>query len=112
MDNAIKYNREGGWVEVRGSVTDGGVALVVEDSGIGIPVDELGAVMQRFYRIDQARTPGQGGLGLGLSIARELIKAQHGDITIESELGKGSTFTMRLPLVTSGVSGRTITKMS
>jgi signal transduction histidine kinase len=97
MDNAIKYNREGGWVEVRGAVSDAGVTLVVEDSGIGIPAEELGAVMQRFYRIDQARTPGQGGLGLGLAIVKHMVLQMGGNLVLDSREGVGTVATLTLP---------------
>ena len=97
VDNAIKYNRPGGWVEVSGSVSDTGVALVVEDSGGGIPAEELGAVMQRFYRIDQARTPGQGGLGLGLAIVKHMVLQMGGKLVLDSREGVGTVATLSLP---------------
>jgi len=97
VDNAIKYNRPGGWVEVRGSATEAGVTLVVEDSGIGIPAEELGAVMQRFYRIDQARTPGQGGLGLGLAIVKHMVLQMGGNLLLDSREGVGTVATLTLP---------------
>ena len=97
VDNAIKYNRPGGWVEVSGSVSDTGVALVVEDSGVGIPAEGLGAVMQRFYRIDQARTPGQGGLGLGLAIVKHMVLQMGGKLVLDSREGVGTVATLSLP---------------
>jgi two-component system phosphate regulon sensor histidine kinase PhoR len=97
VDNAIKYNRDGGWVEVRGSVGRTGVTLVVEDSGVGIPAEELGAVMQRFYRIDQARTPGQGGLGLGLAIVKHMVLQMGGNLVLDSREGVGTVATLTLP---------------
>jgi signal transduction histidine kinase len=97
VDNAIKYNRPGGWVEIRGTESEGGVLLVVEDSGVGIPAEELGAVMQRFYRIDQARTPGQGGLGLGLAIVKHMVLQMGGDLVLDSREGVGTIATLTLP---------------
>ena len=97
VDNAIKYNRSGGWVEVRGAEAEGGVQLVVEDSGIGIPSEELGAVMQRFYRIDQARTPGEGGLGLGLAIVKHMVLQMGGNLVLDSREGVGTVATLTLP---------------
>ncbi|MEE4272717.1 MAG: HAMP domain-containing sensor histidine kinase, partial [Thermoanaerobaculales bacterium] len=97
VDNAIKYNREGGWVEVRGSAGETGVTLEVEDSGVGIPAEELGAVMQRFYRIDQARTPGQGGLGLGLAIVKHMVLQMGGNLVLDSREGVGTVATLALP---------------
>jgi two-component system phosphate regulon sensor histidine kinase PhoR len=97
VDNAIKYNREGGWVEIRGATVEAGVNLVVEDTGIGIPAEELGAVMQRFYRIDQARTPGQGGLGLGLAIVKHMVLQMGGNLVLDSREGVGTIATLTLP---------------
>jgi two-component system phosphate regulon sensor histidine kinase PhoR len=97
VDNAIKYNREGGWVRIGGSVTANGVVLEVADSGIGIPSDELGAVMQRFYRIDQARTPGEGGLGLGLAIVKHMVLQMGGNLVLDSREGVGTVATLTLP---------------
>jgi signal transduction histidine kinase len=97
VDNAIKYNREGGWVRARGSVSPVGVSLEIADSGIGIPADELGAVMQRFYRIDQARTPGEGGLGLGLAIVKHMVLQLGGNLVLDSREGVGTVATLTLP---------------
>ena len=97
VDNAIKYNRPGGWVEVRGGLSDAGVSLEVADSGIGIPAEELGAVMQRFYRIDQARTPGQGGLGLGLAIVKHMVLQMGGNLVLDSREGVGTVAILTLP---------------
>jgi two-component system phosphate regulon sensor histidine kinase PhoR len=97
VDNAIKYNRPGGWVEVRGGLSDAGVTLEVADSGIGIPAEELGAVMQRFYRIDQARTPGQGGLGLGLAIVKHMVLQMGGNLVLDSREGVGTVAILTLP---------------
>jgi two-component system phosphate regulon sensor histidine kinase PhoR len=104
VDNAIKYNREGGWVRVGGSVTSGGVVLEVADSGIGIPADELGAVMQRFYRIDQARTPGEGGLGLGLAIVKHMVLQMGGNLVLDSREGVGTVAILTLPATVSTAS--------
>ncbi len=97
VDNAIKYNRPGGWVEVRGAASESGLTLFVEDSGIGIPAEELGAVMQRFYRIDHARTPGQGGLGLGLAIVKHMVLQLGGKLVLDSREGVGTVATLTLP---------------
>jgi signal transduction histidine kinase len=97
VDNAIKYNRDGGWVKVRGWTDARGVHLEVEDNGVGIPAAELGAVMQRFYRIDSARTPGTGGLGLGLAIVKHMVQQMGGNLTMESREGVGTKVTITLP---------------
>jgi heavy metal sensor kinase len=96
LDNAIKYTPSGGSVRVSLSAIDGGEALVtVQDTGMGIPPDDLPHIFERFYRCDQSRS--EPGTGLGLSLARALARAHRGDITVTSALGQGSTFTLSLP---------------
>jgi signal transduction histidine kinase len=97
VDNGIKYNRAGGWVELRARTEDGTTILEVEDNGEGIPAEEHQAVLQRFYRVDRARTPGDGGLGLGLAIVKHMVLALGGTIELDSREGVGTTFTVRLP---------------
>lgn len=96
VDNAIKYNHPGGWVEVRGYLEDGMPVVEVEDNGEGIPSSELKAVLQRFYRVDRARTPGDGGLGLGLAIVKHMVQALGGTLELDSREGVGTTVTLRL----------------
>lgn len=96
VDNAIKYNHEGGWVEVRAFDDDGTPVIEVADSGEGIPAGELKAVLQRFYRVDRARTPGDGGLGLGLAIVKHMVQALGGSLELDSREGVGTTVTVRL----------------
>ena len=88
------YKRQ---VRVGGWDSPGGVVLEVADSGVGIPADELGAVMQRFYRIDQARTPGTGGLGLGLAIVKHMVLQMGGNLVLDSREGVGTVATLTLP---------------
>jgi two-component system, OmpR family, sensor kinase len=95
LDNAIKYTPDGGRVLVRVEEENGGTALEVSDTGIGIPEDRLPLVFERFYRADQSRT--DGGVGLGLSIARQIAEAHGGSIKVRSAPGKGSTFTFYIP---------------
>jgi two-component system phosphate regulon sensor histidine kinase PhoR len=98
LDNAVKFNREGGevWVEARRA--DGGmVGITVADSGIGIPSQDLPRIFERFYRVDKARSREVGGTGLGLSIVKHVIEQMHGTVCVESQLGKGSRFTVTLP---------------
>jgi signal transduction histidine kinase len=95
LDNAAKYTLEGGSVLVRVEEEDGGAALEVSDTGVGIPEDELRLVFERFYRTDHSRT--DGGVGLGLPIARQIAEAHGGEIRARSAPGKGSTFTLHLP---------------
>ncbi len=98
VDNAIKYNRRGGWVRVRAWAADRSVHIEVADSGLGIPAHELRAVMQRFYRLDRARTPGQGGLGLGLAIVKHMVQQLGGNLTLDSREDVGTQVTVTLPV--------------
>ena len=96
LDNALKYTPAGGTITIGAERTDRVVQVRIADTGPGIAPDELPHIFERFYRSDESRTG--SGAGLGLAIAQELIEAQGGDITVTSELGKGSTFTVMLPL--------------
>ncbi len=98
LDNAIKFNRPGG--EARIEVARTGVARVkvtLTDTGIGIPHDDLPRIFERFYRVDKARSRQVGGTGLGLSIVKHIVERLNGTVGVESQLGKGSTFTLLLP---------------
>ncbi len=100
IDNAIKYTHQG-YVVVEAeqvSAPDGQwVTIHVRDTGIGISPEHLSRIFERFYRVDKARSRQLGGYGLGLSIAKHLAEAQGGKITVQSQVGKGSTFTLWLP---------------
>jgi signal transduction histidine kinase len=97
VDNAIRYTKPGGRVDVSVSTADERVALTVADTGIGIPARETARIFERFYRVDRARSRETGGTGLGLSIVRHVIENHGGTIDVRSELGRGSTFVVRLP---------------
>jgi heavy metal sensor kinase len=97
IDNAIKYTPEGGTVTLSMDRQDGFAVFTVEDTGIGIPESELEKVFNRFYRVDKARSRELGGSGLGLSIARWIAELHRGSVTVQSELGRGSTFKVLLP---------------
>ncbi|HEV3255536.1 MAG TPA: ATP-binding protein [Gemmataceae bacterium] len=97
VDNALKYTPPGGRISVRWHVEDGQVSLEVEDTGIGIPEQDLPRIFERFYRVDKARSRELGGTGLGLSIVKHLAQAMHGSVRASSRLGQGTTFTVRLP---------------
>ena len=99
VDNAIKYTPRGGRVEVRAERTPNMVEIRVSDTGPGIPERDLPRIFDRLYRGDQSRTT--RGLGLGLSLVRAYVEAQGGTVTVQSESGKGSTFTIRLPNLSS-----------
>jgi len=98
MDNAAKYTPEGGSIRAELSSDDGIAVASVSDTGIGIDRQDLPRVFDRFWRADKARSREHGGAGLGLSIAKWIVDAHAGSISVESELGKGSTFAIRLPL--------------
>jgi two-component system phosphate regulon sensor histidine kinase PhoR len=97
LDNAIKYTDAGGQVGLQAALGDGLVNITVWDTGIGIPSTDLPRIFERFYRVDKARSRRLGGTGLGLSIVKHLAEAMHGRVTVESELGRGSRFTVSLP---------------
>jgi len=116
VENAIKFNREHGQVTIRfeGGARDdqkrlrdetsgdrseaaGRDKIIVEDTGEGIPAQHLERLFERFYRVDRARSREMGGTGLGLAIVKHLARAHGGEVSVTSELGKGSTFTIELP---------------
>jgi heavy metal sensor kinase len=99
VDNAIKYTPPEGVVKVSVGRENGWALLIVSDTGIGILPEERQKVFQRFYRSPEARSGSQGGSGLGLAIVRSIAEAHGGKVKLESEPGKGSTFTVFLPLV-------------
>jgi two-component system phosphate regulon sensor histidine kinase PhoR len=97
MDNAAKYNREGGAIKVT-AVPDGGfVKVSVEDEGAGIPAGHLPHIFERFYRVDKARSRELGGTGLGLSIVKHLVELHGGSVGVDSAEGRGSSFWFTLP---------------
>jgi two-component system phosphate regulon sensor histidine kinase PhoR len=99
LDNAINYSDAGKAVKVTAR-TDGADALIaVQDQGCGIPSNHVTRIFERFYRVDKARSREQGGTGLGLAIVKHIVQVHGGTVTVESEVGKGSTFTVRLPAV-------------
>jgi two-component system phosphate regulon sensor histidine kinase PhoR len=98
IDNAIKFNRSSGVVRIQiARLPDHQVRITVADSGIGIPSDDLSRIFERFYRVDKARSRAVGGTGLGLSIVKHVLERMNGRVTVESELGKGSVFSITLP---------------
>jgi two-component system phosphate regulon sensor histidine kinase PhoR len=96
IDNAVKYTDAGGQVIIRWRREGDGCLLEVQDSGIGIPQQHLDRIFERFYRVDRARSREVGGTGLGLSIVKHLVQNQGGDIRVASQMGKGTTFSVRL----------------
>lgn len=98
ISNASKYSPENSKIEVRLYRKNPYIVVEVEDSGIGIPQEDLPRLFERFYRVDKARSREMGGTGLGLSIAKEIMEHHGGYIDVKSESGKGSTFTMYFPM--------------
>lgn len=100
VDNAIKYSAPGDTVRLVADVepaAGGELAIRVEDDGCGIAAEHLPRLFERFYRVDKARSRGLGGTGLGLSIVKHIVQAHLGSVTVESEPGRGTCFTIRLP---------------
>jgi PAS domain S-box-containing protein len=97
LDNAIKYSDAGARVDVRIREDLSSLTVEVKDTGVGIPEEDLGQLFERFYRVDKDRSRATGGSGLGLAISRQIIEMHGGEIYVESEVGAGSTFRVRLP---------------
>ena len=95
--NAIKFNRPGGEVWLEATQADGAVRIIVSDTGIGIPSEDLPRIFERFYCVDKARSRETGGTGLGLAIVKHTVEKMSGSVTVESRLGKGSVFTLVFP---------------
>jgi heavy metal sensor kinase len=110
IDNGIKYTEPGGFIQVALEKSippetamsqdqrQGSVKIIVSDSGIGISKEDQEKIFDRFYRVDKARSRDQGGSGLGLSICKWIVQAHQGNLAVESDLGRGSSFTVTLPL--------------
>jgi len=97
VDNAIKYSGEGSTVTVRVGGSDKEALVEVSDNGRGIPGDEVDKIFNRFYRVDKGRSRREGGSGLGLAIVQDVTEALGGKVSVRSEVGEGTTFTIRLP---------------
>lgn len=98
VENAIKYNKENGWIHVSLNADHKSFYIEVADSGVGISKEDLNHVFERFYRVDKSHSRDTGGTGLGLAIARSAIVMHRGAIKVYSQLGEGTTFTVRIPL--------------
>ncbi|MGA7104591.1 MAG: ATP-binding protein [Candidatus Deferrimicrobiaceae bacterium] len=97
VDNAIRHGVEGGRIRLTGWGENGAIALCVEDDGPGIPKEHLPRIFERFYRVDKARSRELGGTGLGLAIAKHIIESHGGTIRVESTMGTGTRFIIRIP---------------
>lgn len=98
MENAVKYNLPGGEITLTGKREEAWAVLTVEDTGVGIPEEDIDRIFDRFYRVDKARSRAAGGTGLGLSIVRDTARRHGGDVTAHRREGKGTCFTVRLPI--------------
>ncbi len=101
--NAISYTSAGGQVEVSGLLSGGRAEIVVEDTGVGISRENQSRIFERFYRVDKARSRAAGGTGLGLAIVKHLTEVFKGEVSVASELGRGSRFVVQLPLANQAV---------
>ena len=99
--NALRYTEKGGEIRLSAEKNEDAVKILIQDSGEGIPVEDLPFVFERFWKGDKSRSRSSGGSGLGLAIARQLVQAHGGTIEVESELGTGTIFTVELPLANS-----------
>ena len=97
LANGVKFNRPGGSVRLEAAKSEGFVTIVVKDTGIGIPSEDLPRIFERFYCVDKARSRETGGTGLGLSIVKHITEKMSGSVSVESQLSRGSTFTLTFP---------------
>ena len=98
MSNALKYTPDGGQIVVTVTSTTTEATICVSDTGVGIPSEALPHLFERFYRVHRDGSQSPSGIGLGLYITKMLVEAMEGEITVTSDLGHGSTFTVRLPI--------------
>jgi signal transduction histidine kinase len=97
VENAVRHTQRGGIIVTAESPASGGTTVSVSDTGTGIPIEHLGRIFERFYRVDSGRGRGEGGTGLGLAIVRHLVEAHGGAVRAESVVGQGTTITVHFP---------------
>jgi signal transduction histidine kinase len=102
LSNAIKFTPEGGTITLHAAAVAGGIELAVADTGVGIPADAVPRLFEEFYQVDGSPVREYGGVGLGLSLVKRLTELLGGTVWVESEVDRGSRFTVRLPLVAPG----------
>ena len=105
VDNALRHTPAGGWVTLAVNADTDGVRLVVSDTGVGIAPEDLPRLFERFYRVDEDRSRATGGAGLGLAICEWIARVHGGRLGVESEVGRGTTFTLWLPHPTDALAG-------
>jgi two-component system phosphate regulon sensor histidine kinase PhoR len=98
IDNGIKYNKDGGSVNIKIWEEDGAANIVVIDTGVGIPLEHIDRIFERFYRVDKSRSKETGGTGLGLSIVKHIAELYDGIIDVESSKNKGTKITIKFPI--------------
>ena len=98
LDNAIKYNMEGGWISVEGDQGDGWLTIIVTNTGIGVPEEDLDKVFDQFFRVEKSRSFTHGGAGLGLAMVRRIITLHGGTATMESRLSEWARIRVTLPM--------------
>ena len=98
LSNAVRYSKPGAKIDISRVEREGQVEISVEDTGIGIPAEDLERIFERFYRVDAARSRALGSTGSGISIVKHLVRALDGDVHVESEPGKGSRFSFTVPV--------------
>ena len=98
LTNAVKFTPQGGTIDLRAQRLNGDLVVEVSDTGIGIAAEEQARIFDRFYQVDGASTRRYGGMGLGLALVKEIAEAHAGTVSVDSELGVGSTFRVCLPL--------------
>ena len=98
VENAIKYNKEGGSVTVQVFSNDKEANITISDTGIGIAEEHLPRMFERFYRVDKGRSRQMGGTGLGLAIVKHIVRSMGGEIEVHSKFGEGTEFLITLPL--------------
>ncbi len=98
LENALKYTEPGGKVSISCRLSADQARITVNDTGIGIPAEDLNKIYDRFYRVDKSRSRSSGGAGLGLSIVKAMAERDGGSVTVNSILGTGSQFTVALPI--------------
>ena len=102
LENAVAYSQPPRRIAISAARRDGGLEVRVADNGVGIPPADLPRVFERFYRVDKGRGRVSGGTGLGLSIVQQIVQAHGGTVEVESEVGKGTTVVLRLPVTEEG----------
>lgn len=98
FDNGIKYTNPGGKINISVCIEEEYINLLIEDNGIGIPNEDIPRIFERFYRVDKGRSRKMGGTGLGLAIVKHIVMILNGDISVKSDIGKGTKFIIKLPL--------------